>query len=127
MLAGLPALAIAFSPVPHAVRRADLARSSPVLTLNLAPAELPQDAVPTLPRASATSYFQPLQEGDVLQSTQEHRRVCAAAALTVAAMLIKLPLLVSWPLTLPRALGLGAAFVTLCVANEKRRRVWSWI
>jgi len=101
-------LALALSPLPHAGRHVLQLRGGPMhLAVSIAPVELPEDAASTA--ASATSYFQPLQKGDVLHSSPEHRRICAAASLTVVAMVAKMVLLITWPLTLRSALGLAAA------------------
>jgi ubiquitin-conjugating enzyme E2 variant len=43
----------------------------------------------------ATAYFKPLQAGDVLESTNEHRLICAAAATLSFALLVKAALAAS--------------------------------
>jgi len=43
--------------------------------------------------AAASTYFQPLQAGDILESTSSHRLICGAAALLVLALGVKIAVL----------------------------------
>lgn len=86
-----------------------MAVSSPLLPDAAQAANAPAEAAGTQERLAATSYFQPLQKGDILESTPQHRAICASALLLCGVILGKICWLLAGGCTWRTALGMAAA------------------
>ena len=86
-----------------------MAVSSPLLPDAAQAATAPTEAAGTQERLAATAYFQPLQKGDILESTPQHRAICASALLLGGVILGKICWLLAGGCTWRTALGMAAA------------------
>jgi ubiquitin-conjugating enzyme E2 variant len=81
-----------------------------------APPQPTLDTNPVAKRQAATAYFQPLLQGDVLESTTDHRLICGGAAALVAAILAKLAMLLAT--STPSPLGLAGLALSALAGYE---------
>lgn len=85
-----------------------MAVSSPLIPDAAEAANAPAEAAGQ-ERLAATAYFQPLQKGDILESTLQHRAICGSALMLGGVILGKICWLLAGGCTWQMAMGMAAA------------------